>query len=92
MEEIKLVVCRCVFTGEDSPGRGGGCGCALCPSPVSVVCPGILDDRGTGEWTCSVFCTTLHPSLMLQVCSGQGVLMDNVNKSTELLLWWICQC
>ena len=49
-----MVVCRCVFREQDSPGSGGGCGCVVCPSPVSVDCPGILDDWGTGEWTCSV--------------------------------------
>ena len=52
--EDDVVVCRCVFREQDSPGGGGGCGCAVCSSPVSVDCPVILDDWGTGEWTCSV--------------------------------------
>ena len=43
-----MVVCRCVFREQDSPGSGGGCGCAICPSPVSVFCPDPLDDWGTG--------------------------------------------
>ena len=43
-----MVVCRCVLRKQDSPESGGGCACAVCPSPVSVICPVILDDWGTG--------------------------------------------
>ena len=43
-----MVVCRCAFREQDSPGSGGGCGCVMCPSPVSVLCPDPLDDWGTG--------------------------------------------
>ena len=73
-----MVVCRCVFREQDSPGSGGGCGCAVCPTPVSVDCPGILDDWGTGEWTCSVHVKRLYNTLranweqrnITAMCSG----------------------
>ena len=56
---------RCAFRKQDSPEGGGVCGHAVhvCPSSVSVICPGILDDWVTGEWICSVHIKRLYNRL-----------------------------
>ena len=71
-----MVVCRCAFREQDSPGCGNECGCAVCPSRVSVICPRILDDWGTA-WGMDMFTTckgTLRANWeqrnITAVCSG----------------------